>query len=415
MAHQIATEETSQEILGKVNVLEKKISGIENYLDIGGSVKRYGVCIDKNESDPSKRVTYLGDARNMIPAHMNFSSGEFEYGDWADVWFVKNNKPLMLRSDGTVDYYLNPNDYSKKESGGSSDIANTSYNGNAMAQFPLVWFKQYESAGKMYLWACETQYDETYKAYAHTRADGTIADYFYSAIYGGSSISSKMRSLSNQNLQNSVTADTQRTQAMANGSGWDIRSWSQRNYLINLLTLIGCNDDTQQVFGYGNCRSAQNAGGLLKTGTLDQKGQFWGIDNSTTQVKVFHVEGPWGDWWDRITGMMYNGEGILIKMTPPYNLTGDGYIRTGVKISGGSGGYISKTTMNEYGRLPLVTSGSATTYECDSCWFNAGQLDMALVGAGADPASSAGGAFTLTLNNAPSAAGWAYGAALSYL
>lgn len=42
----------------------------------------------------------------------------------------------MLKSNGTVDYYLNPNDYSKKEDGiTNSDVANALYDGNTMAQY----------------------------------------------------------------------------------------------------------------------------------------------------------------------------------------------------------------------------------------------------------------------------------------
>lgn len=44
-------------------------------------------------------------------------------------------RPCMLKSDGTVDYYLDPDDYTKKEDGETpSDIANVNYNGNAMME-----------------------------------------------------------------------------------------------------------------------------------------------------------------------------------------------------------------------------------------------------------------------------------------
>jgi hypothetical protein len=36
----------------------------------------------------------------------------FGYGDWKDAFFMP--RPCMLRYDGTVDYYLDPNDYSRK-------------------------------------------------------------------------------------------------------------------------------------------------------------------------------------------------------------------------------------------------------------------------------------------------------------
>lgn len=47
----------------------------------------------------------------------------------------------MLKSNGKVDYYLNPNDYTKKLDGTTSDIANPNYDGNAMMEWPKIWFK----------------------------------------------------------------------------------------------------------------------------------------------------------------------------------------------------------------------------------------------------------------------------------
>ncbi len=64
-------------------------------------VKRYGLKINKNDSNPATRCTYLFDAVGMTPAAMNYSTGAFDFGDWGDVFFVKNNYPAMVRYDGT--------------------------------------------------------------------------------------------------------------------------------------------------------------------------------------------------------------------------------------------------------------------------------------------------------------------------
>ena len=42
---------------------------------------------------------YLYDAVGLTPAAMDFTNGKFSYGDWADKWFVTDNKPLMLKSN----------------------------------------------------------------------------------------------------------------------------------------------------------------------------------------------------------------------------------------------------------------------------------------------------------------------------
>jgi hypothetical protein len=59
----------------------------------------------------------------MTPAAMGSTS--FNYGSWKNAFFMP--RPCMLKFDGTVDYYLNPNDYSKKEDGTASDITNFEY------------------------------------------------------------------------------------------------------------------------------------------------------------------------------------------------------------------------------------------------------------------------------------------------
>lgn len=52
-------------------------------------VKRYGMKINKNDSNPATRCTYLFDAVGMTPAAMNYSAGRFDFGDWGNVFFVQ--------------------------------------------------------------------------------------------------------------------------------------------------------------------------------------------------------------------------------------------------------------------------------------------------------------------------------------
>lgn len=76
----------------------------------------YGFSIDQTESNPDSMIQYIDDCTNTEyePAKMDFDNKVFDYGSWADAWFIKQCKPCMLKYDGTVDYYLDMNDYSKK-------------------------------------------------------------------------------------------------------------------------------------------------------------------------------------------------------------------------------------------------------------------------------------------------------------
>lgn len=105
---------------------------------------------------------------------------------------------------------------------------------------------------------------------------------------------------------------------------------------------------------------------------------------------------------------MTNGsKQILVKMTPPYNTTGDGYTNTGITPGGTSGGYISAAKMTENGLIPQTAGGSETTYFCDGLWFNASCY--ALVGGSCGDGLRVG-AFYLVLSNAVSCARWYIGA-----
>lgn len=339
------------------------------------SRKRYGIKIAKNESNPSSRVTYIYDAVGMTPAKM--VSSTFDYGSWANLWFVTDNVPLMLKQNGTVDYYLDPNDYTKKLDGTSSDVSNSSYGSNAMARFPLVWVYRYEDSNYEYEIICPVQYDENYKAYAHIRADGSIAEYFYWSCFNASGTSSLLKSTKGQS-PSAISAINSRSGAKGNGTIWDIHTWSQRELIRTLLTIMGKSTDTESVFGHGRTSGSS----AIETGTLSNKGQFWGdISNTTNAMKVFHVENFWGSQWLWTAGLINNKGPIYVKMTPEgngyQNDNVSGYNNTGITLSGTSGGYISSGKMSEFGFIPKVISGSETTYYADGSWFNNSQHHIA--------------------------------------
>ena len=51
----------------------------------------YGVHINGADSNPKTRVRYLADAVGMTPASMNFTSGTFDYGSWANAFLCQNH------------------------------------------------------------------------------------------------------------------------------------------------------------------------------------------------------------------------------------------------------------------------------------------------------------------------------------
>lgn len=99
----IISDTTGQAIVESIKALGTKLSE--------GRVI-YGVHINGADSNPKTRVRYLADAVGMTSAKMNYTSGTFDYGSWANAFFMP--RPCMLKTNGQVDYYLNENDLTKK-------------------------------------------------------------------------------------------------------------------------------------------------------------------------------------------------------------------------------------------------------------------------------------------------------------
>ena len=282
---------------------------------------RFGIKINKNEEDSNKRVTYLYDAVGMIPAVMDFVEGAFNYGSWGGVEFVKNNYPCMVKFDGTEDYRLSPDNYELKEDGAKSDITDIYYAGNAMSAFKGGWLCQYETATDEYIIWSNVKYDAEYNAYHRTGKDGTLNAGFYRHIYTPSLVENVARSLSGCQTIGDMTAEQENEACKANGDKWGMSSWWEWNYIICLLKIMAKTDDLQTAYGIGNSRTGQPA----TTGTLNDKGQFYGTSDFRTQVKVFHTEALWGDKWERLTKLIC-ADGIVKVL--PYgepNFTGEGY------------------------------------------------------------------------------------------
>lgn len=371
-----------------------------------------GFRMKKAESDPDAKVEYTEEAVGLTPAKVNLTTGEFDYGSFAGFWFVKDNKPVMLNYDGTEAYELDPNDYTKKLDGSPSDVANSAFAGNAMSRIPKSYIKEWEEDGYEYCNICDIKLDDTYHAYAHTRADGSEMNNMYLSMFEGSLVSNKMRSIKGLNPMVSKTGSEELAFAKANGSLWSTRSWSQRNLINMLLILMGGTTDTQEAFGYGYYTGgSSSAPNYLVSGGASDKGQFYGTSKTRDYVKVFHIENWWGNIWERIEGCVTNASSrILVKSVPPYNTSGSGYVDTGVTPGGTSGGYISACKMTEHGLIPMTASGSETTQYPDGLWYAASCY--ALVG-GYSSVGLRVGALALTLHSALSGAAWSFGSALS--
>lgn len=330
---------------------------------------RYGFKRKKSESNPSSRITYLYDAEGKTPLSVNQSTGAISWGGW-QTFVDELCRPVMLKYDGTVDYELNHSDQTKKLNGTSSGVSSTSYGGNAMVEFrKFKWVCRYEDATYDYVIFSDIQYDETYRAFAHTNESGVVQDAFYWGMFKGTYSNSRLRSIGTGSIMSEQTRSTEISRAKSNGSGWYTIYKSGWDFICDILTLLGKSDNTQAVFGAGNCDGDQSYDAVLNVGSTKAKPAFYGTSNAKADVKVLYIEGMWGNGWEAMAGMIKDSSGIKVKMTPPYNTTGSGYSSTGVNVSDVYGFVKTNLCSGNYGYIPKAGGGSSTTYMCDTAYI----------------------------------------------
>ena len=176
----------------------------------------------------------------------------------------------------------------------------------------------------------------------------------------------------------SITRASARSGAKSKGSGWyeyDYASWCA----IGLLYIVEYADwDTQSKIGkgYSSGSSAISSGGT--DGMTHHTGRGYGTDGATA-AQYRHIENPWGNVFDWVDGVNFNGSTVYV-CTDPAKYADDtsaGYTNAGTRAS--SGGYISAlgvSTTAPWAIYPSSAGGSETTYIPDYSWTSSGWLAL---------------------------------------
>ena len=450
------------------NILTVDTTLVPSKTTITGHIKpiHFGFKIDKTNDNSDTAVTYTHDAITMTPAVMNFTTGEFNYGSWENVWFVKNAYPVALNLDGTEAYKLNPDDYTKKDDGTDSDIQfvllteapsdwstqwkqyytkdandnyelnsqssaptfaqdtyykltyNSSFTGNFMMAFPKVWFYRHEDSQYNYIEISNYKLSDDWKCYAHVNASGQEVDFIYLPLFKGVIKDSKLRSLPGQIPQGNTTATDEVNAATALGSRWQIWDHSSVELINDLLVLMSKSIDSQGKFGKGRESGYDSSDtvtyGKLQTGTLVKGGKFKGFSSSYKEVKVFGIEGFWANRWDRLQGMLLVDNVWKIKMTPPYNFTGTDFVTLSSASVPSGNGYLSKVQTSQYGSIPAsIEGGASSKFYKDYFYKTATSTRVAIRGGTCGSGASCGFRY-VHLNSAASYSAWSFGASPVY-
>lgn len=391
----------------------------------GKGYKLYGFHINSKESDPAAAVTYLEDAVGMTPARMDFTNGAFDYGSWRNAFFMP--RPCILKTNGSVDYYLDENDYTKKEDGTASDIANTAYDGNAMMEWgrdgKKIWLKVVPDAGdptSVSIYISDKKIDSTFHDWSFINRNNQHVDHFYTAIYNGSRDSNeKMRSLSGQALSFSLTATAELEAIQKNGTEYYSDVLADRMLITYLLWMMGKSLDLQRTYGQGLSTGGEAAMKAYQTGALNKSGLFFGYSDTTHASKVFGMENFWACQWRRTAGLINKNGAIFYKLTrgtadgstaTDYNTDGTGYLAGPTSMP--DGGFVKKYDYSTGAYIPAEVGGSDSTYYCDYYWINKSATCYALYGGYSDAGSFCGSSVDLLIG--AGTAGWYSGAALSF-
>ena len=262
----------------------------------------YGYSI--NESlDEASAVTPLSGCANEGYSNlkMNFDEDTLDWGSWKDAFFMP--RPCMLRYDGTVAYYLDPDDYTKKADGTPSDVANLDFEGNAMMEWDPVFMSANKSLSVIEVRISNKKVDDSYECWPCKRHDGSYAEHFYTPIYEGTlDASNRLRSMSTNTIPsaNKSTAQFRQCAKACNPSdvtivdgGWDINTWADEDLIRALGVLITGRLNSEVAISNYVGSSASELTNLV--GTANKKGMFYGHSTtSATNMKFFGMENWWG-------------------------------------------------------------------------------------------------------------------------
>lgn len=337
-------------MIGQTNASISRLSPVK--------YRKMTAIIDLSNSNPATCVTYADDAVGM-------SAGDTAW----DEFF--GHYPVLLKNGVEVGK-LNPNNFAQFKDGTTADI--TSGNaGDVMIAFPRRGLTITTSGTKITISMTDDPDNADFEYNAHTR--GTAKrDVFYLGAYKGYVESSKLRSLKGKAITANQTIGTFRTQAQANGAGYEQSGFYQLTFRQCMYILKYKNLNSQETVGYGYVLSSHSA--AIATGGTET----WGMDcelvkktnpsymtDQNHHVKCFGLEDFWGNIWEWIDGCVTNSTRNILTGNDNFNDSGSGYTDNGQGATANIGHYMSKPQgTTKTGFLAKEVNGSDSTYFCDS-------------------------------------------------
>ena len=267
------------------------------------SFKTMSVVIEFGEDDPATMCTYDDDAVDM-------PSGKSDNATTSWQKFFGYRPCLMV--DGVVVAYLSPDDYTKTINGDAVDLSTTDC-ADVMVEFPRKGIKltQVYSGNNQYKISMTNDPNASgYTYYAHTRGSSPCNNFYISA-YNGSIVGDRLRSVHGSphlKLSNETYLYMWRNYAHNNGTGYELMTWYQVQFLRYMYMLQFKNTNSQEQVGYGYTGRSSRSD-TLTNGTMDKSGMIYGSKDRSKGVKLFGIENLWGNSDCFIDGLVWARHG----------------------------------------------------------------------------------------------------------
>ena len=369
----------------KIYIADKET--LDKVYNILASDPVYGFIEHNDILSPSARIEYIGLNKNYSPLARNKENGSMVLNSWADFPVIKANKPYMVRADGTPDYRLKETDYTQREDGGSSDVANSSYNGGAFSWLMKI-YKNEEMVGNDRIVRFSLTARDGYEPVGfidpnNQELEGVWLPMFYGSILGADGATPKMVSLANLQPTYNNTTDKEKTAITNFSSRAAFLGGPIVETIIDLLIMFAKTTNLQEAYGYGNCSgydASQSPTYGVKRNAVVGGGQFYGTDDKLSLNKIFHsiVLGSYQQWMRDPYEVVVNGR-VKVSKNYTYDPTGAKYTDTGITVPDNKTWDTNHNaldypahfrTVPGYGSIPALgmDGGSSATGGCDGLW-----------------------------------------------
>ena len=262
----------------------------------------YGIKIDTTNSDPDTAVTYTDDASGFIPLKVDQSTGVCNYGSWKDIIDnVLGVKPCLMKKDGTLITYLDPDNYNKTVNGNTIDIESGDL-GQVMIRFKHIYYKFSMDGDKLWFQISNKQNDSTWvdTAFAAEDGIGSVKSEMYVSAYETVLKNNMLQSISNNKPSTGLNFTS--VDKSSSFGVFHMMNVARKEFIILLGYLVTKSINLMSNIGKGN-HYTPGSGTLLNTGTMNDKGLFYG-KQTNEGVKLFGIENLWGNSLKYMNGMI---------------------------------------------------------------------------------------------------------------